>query len=81
MADPAHCPHCLRCPCPTLPLHTHPRSPTPAPTQALRATMFNPDSGAPTRATMQQYYATCSYGKLNYLAPNNLITTVELPCT
>ncbi|KAG2439560.1 hypothetical protein HXX76_004913 [Chlamydomonas incerta] len=48
---------------------------------ALRATLFNPDSGTPTRATMQEYYDTCSYGKINYLATNNLITTVNLPCT
>ena len=50
-------------------------------TQALRSTLFNPASGAPTRATMQEYYDTCSYGKLNYLATNNLITTVNLPCS
>ncbi|PNW82269.1 hypothetical protein CHLRE_06g278161v5 [Chlamydomonas reinhardtii] len=48
---------------------------------ALRSTLFNPASGAPTRATMQEYYDTCSYGKLNYLATNNLITTVNLPCS
>eukprot|EP00198_Chlamydomonas_reinhardtii_P003372 XP_001692708.1 predicted protein [Chlamydomonas reinhardtii] len=31
--------------------------------------------------TLQHYYATCSYGKVQFRPENNLVTAVSLPCT
>ncbi|KAG2423672.1 hypothetical protein HYH02_015287 [Chlamydomonas schloesseri] len=50
----------------------------------LRSTLFNADqaSAVNTRnVTLQHYYATCSYGKIQFRPENNLVTTVNLPCT
>ncbi|KXZ52277.1 hypothetical protein GPECTOR_10g909 [Gonium pectorale] len=49
---------------------------------ALRGALFNADQSSPSKnVTLQHYYGTCSYGKVQFLPQNNLVASVSLPCS